>query len=1648
MKNKVHFRSGKWIVWLLLLTLVLNRMPSMVQVYAEDGYRIIIAEKITHGSVYVQDNVQTVTEKGSYTVHLIPDKGYDLKELIVDKIAYIPESLTFQADGSYIYKVENVTQDQMIDAVFIKREERNIKELSEADIEITAKEGNSLVSPEDNVYVYKDAPVQLSYIGEATVTGMGYTDYEGNSVYQMGSRNIEVNNSIKITAIHLFSEGQWMDIHIPGVIIAYDMQPPVITIDELPWKKDAPVTVTGKIQDGGVEIDGKIYASDWKQMYWYELNSQSRNPLEVDREGNFYFEVSPLANGMSNYCVYAEDKLGNASDRKANAIVKYDDANPAITDISFEAEHEGAALDMSSKYGIVSFDNINVNIRAGDVDSGIREITVYKGNDVLGRLKGNTDDKIVSGTVTLKRKDFEEGARILIECEDNAGNKIRKYPSEINSMILNDTILIEKAAFRFEWKIISAENTQNQLFTKRKDGVYYSDNDNIVLTYEIEPETDYGKVLPAPILNEVVFSNNGKEVRSTLLKGEIKGSDLALAPGKNKLDVQIYGTTTGKKNLFEEEENKPPVIYIDKEAPDITHFTFSHKENIGADQIPLDSIFENSNPFEHGGVPDFGIYYNETVEVSVKADDGEGVGASKVVLELENIGQKMEADINDDGEAVFELAENLFLINGKYQEGKLKAYAIDIMGNTSEEKTEPTSKNSNMKAAGMMLESAAPSVDFHMEEPVYQAEGLKWYGKDVPFSFQISDEDSGIYRVKVEVNGEAVIEENKKYKAEKIGKDTFSLNTNQVLHAEDGKYVIQAVAVDNAGNETIHTETIYIDSENPYIAFIKIDGREDANPAVEKKDYGWFFKEKTKVTIHAKDQTPSSGIREITYYLQGADGNKSDEKVQKADKNGEISFIVEADFKGQIYASVTDCVNHSQEIFVTPDSLVIESPSSHDKVKHIEIKMPETKQKDVDNLALYKKDINATVTVSDYYSGIQKVEYSLEAPYSRESNQKGIVAMDSAGNLEILGDEKKEVRWKKTKKDRNLATELTGTFPINHNSNDIVLKIVMTDCAGNSTTKSVRFSIDKVNPKIQVTYDNNRADREFTDNYRKKRTATVTVTERNFDAKDFVSKIKNRDGKDSFLPGVDLTGEESWTVKKDKENPDRTTYTAKVSFEQGGDFIWDMAYKDLAGNAAEKPERQKFIVDMTPPVISVKYNDVKSHNGEYYGGGRTAVITIQEHHFDESRVKLTKAAKKDGRSISFPKMSGWTSNKDVHTATINFSSDGDYAYSLHFQDMAGNKADKYGKDSFTVDTERPNINISGVKNKSANKKAVAPVITFSDVNMDTEKTKFKLFFTSRDGKETPVKGIENWYKITEQENSIQYTFRNIKRSEKTDGCYVLKAETADMAGNIRKQKIEFSVNRFGSVYKIDKALNNTSIQTERDVVITEINPDKFKEEKTRVKLTKNGIQMDLVASRDYSLERKGGKENQWCMATYRINKSLFAGDGRYSVNIYTKDAAGNNNDNGAEGKKASIEFIVDKTAPEITPVDLVDETQYPLDNKEVSISVKDNLILDKVSVYLNNQEIPYTVEGDNYIILIPGNSEKQNLKITAVDSAGNEFTKEVKEFLVTTNLFVRWYNNLPIFVGTLVVIGLLVLAVLVVILVKVNRKRVIKAKED
>ena len=537
----------------------------------------------------------------------------------------------------------------------------------------------------------------------------------------------------------------------------------------------------------------------------------------------------------------------------------------------------------------------------------------------------------------------------------------------------------------------------------------------------------------------------------------------------------------------------------------------------------------------------------------------------------------------------------------------------------------------------------------------------------------------------------------------------------------------------------------------------------------------------------------------------------------------------------------------------------------------------------------------------------------------------------------------------------------------------------------------------------------------------------MTIKERNFNEEGVKYNIESTDG---VIPVLS-----QWTKQdvEEGQNPDGTVYTATITYEADGDYTFKIECTDQAGNKAKSFEPHTFTIDRTLPTVSVTYDNMSALNGNYFRADRTATITIVEHNFDPARVQVDGKAADNGAAVAFPAISAWTNNGDVHTATIHYGADARYTFDIAFADMAGNSIADYTPEEFYVDKTAPTLEIGGVADRSANNGTVAPFITFTDTNYNPNAITYTLV------------GVNNGTvtydsSLADVANGQTVTFADFERVQQVDDIYTLTATMTDVAGNETTASITFSANRFGSVYDLSamQKQNGKYLQTEEDIVFTEVNVDTLKSGETKIKLTKNGTPRDLVEGKDYTIAVSGGN-GQWSQYVYTISKSLFTDDGRYSISVYSVDAAGNINENIDETKNAEISFGIDKTKPVIVPIDFESNTQYPVEVKTVSVEIKDNLVLEGVKIYLNGAEIQYTNDGETYTFDIPEMNEKQNVRIVAVDAAGNEYELSVEDFLVSTNVFVRWYNNTPLFVGSIVGIAV-VCGFLIIVMLKRKKK--------
>ena len=149
---------------------------------------------------------------------------------------------------------------------------------------------------------------------------------------------------------------------------------------------------------------------------------------------------------------------------------------------------------------------------------------------------------------------------------------------------------------------------------------------------------------------------------------------------------------------------------------------------------------------------------------------------------------------------------------------------------------------------------------------------------------------------------------------------------------------------------------------------------------------------------------------------------------------------------------------------------------------------------------------------------------------------------------------------------------------------------------------------------------------------------------------------------------------------------DDTTWITYVTYDADGDYSFDINYSDMADNASQSVNyaeetiaANEFTIDKTLPVIEVNYDNNEASNDNYYKSDRVATITITEHNSQADRVNVNITAMDDGNAVSTPDISGWSSDGDRNTATINYNSDAYYTFSVSTTDMAGNISEEFAE---------------------------------------------------------------------------------------------------------------------------------------------------------------------------------------------------------------------------------------------------------------------------------------------------------------------------------------------------------------------------------
>lgn len=429
----------------------------------------------------------------------------------------------------------------------------------------------------------------------------------------------------------------------------------------------------------------------------------------------------------------------------------------------------------------------------------------------------------------------------------------------------------------------------------------------------------------------------------------------------------------------------------------------------------------------------------------------------------------------------------------------------------------------------------------------------------------------------------------------------------------------------------------------------------------------------------------------------------------------------------------------------------------------------------------------------------------------------------------------------------------------------------------------------------------------------------------------------------------------SWTIPASSFSGSKPNYSFSQPFNEDGHYVVTAQFRDYAENLSNQATIGEFTIDMTPPQLSMEFDNNDVRNEMYYKATRTATITVVEHNFDPSLFTIeTEGA-----------IGEWTTNGDTHTCTVFFDEGGPYTITVNGKDLAGNEATEVSEPEFIVDLTAPEIEIAGtaqrlgyvgddgnltnayhdkLEDKSAYNGVVVPVITYKDNEVLSADDLAHTLSGSKHGDE-----VEHDSFVSDEDKEMTVTLRDMgyvgqqagdgsnwenfyvdDYDVDSDDIYTIKATMTDQAGNEAEAELTFSVNRYGSNYdvKIEGMSDEELEEYERSgmvpeaptIVVREVNvsgvadqdedgnivPDNHHVEKEFANAT-TAIKLagDEGAGYDLTIVNPKNAENGWSEYVYTVRSANFGegsdsdhndrGQGIYRVNVMSDDTSSNAN---------------------------------------------------------------------------------------------------------------------------------------------------------
>ena len=446
------------------------------------------------------------------------------------------------------------------------------------------------------------------------------------------------------------------------------------------------------------------------------------------------------------------------------------------------------------------------------------------------------------------------------------------------------------------------------------------------------------------------------------------------------------------------------------------------------------------------------------------------------------------------------------------------------------------------------------------------------------------------------------------------------------------------------------------------------------------------------------------------------------------------------------------------------------------------------------------------------------------------------------------------------------------------------------------------------------------------------------------------------------------------------------------------------ALEDPAGHVGSD-EVSDAVVDLTPPQVTIAFDDgAEVRHGCYCNQPRRAVVTIDEPWFEEGLATIETSGE----------ASGWRSDGSLHTAEVRFSSEGEQALAVSVADQAGNSSGRQAVDPFVIDLTPPQAELEGLVDGGAYAGEVSGRVRFSDVvGLDAESEQVEVVGARR-GRVAEMTATPD---ADPEAREGSFSLGEFPHDLAIDDVYTVSAEASDLAGNKCRLTQTFSVNRYGSTFRVLSPPEvGGYVREPPEVTIEEINVSGSEPERCQVLVTRGSETYQLEAAagpgEGTGWWREESTEEGWSACRYLVPRENFTQDGTYRVAVFSVDAANNSNlstRSGPTGEAAQVAFTVDGTPPVISGLEQVQGHAFTLANpaqgQEVRFSVVDNTGVASVEALLDGEpiEVEKADEGVWAVRLPVRGPVAQSLTVTATDKAGGTARARADGVVVTAD---------------------------------------------